>query len=509
MKPPSNVDTSLKDRRAILHQLERLHREPVTIDDLEDIGNALQKAGNKSLSPLLRRLWSESDSNLISRYAYLLDFFEEEGWLSQFVQIALQRKDLSGEGKAVLLTALKGHGLDVTAPPFARLLQESGIPVDAMVAPLLDLGEDGFLLFMEDFLCHSTEVQLEIVQELGLIGDRRILGLLDILLWYPDESIVREAVVALGRVRSSEAAQLLTDFLPQTNGSLKEAVDKSLRRLSFLGIHPSRRGPLPDYPFHAACAGPLDSSGCRALWISRWRGDSAIASLYLQVQDDGIKGAWGCFAAPESDVRKHLVEVCDEEGLVPVPVPYLLRLIRDAISRTGTGGIPLPAEFHVLRPLLFRGQDMTPLPYTPSLTVPSGAPFAVAGTDSLLDDEFFAGWFLASSRVYDFAEELTTAKHAGSKEDEVVARFCRELVDPDLHRIRERLVLMADLMRQAKRDERLIELTLAAAATLPPPTRCHFHPFVRRFARESIDIAKEALAEGFDLRQQLQEDDGD
>ena len=509
MKSPSNVDTSLKERRTILHQLERLRRESVTIDDLEEVGSALQKSGKRALSPLLRRLWRESDSSLISRYAYLLDFFDEEGWLSQFVQIALRREDLSGEGKAVLLAALKGYGLDVTAPPFARLLRESGVSVDAMVTPLLDLGEEGFLLFMEDFLCHSDEVQQEMVQELGSITDPRILGLLEILLWYPDEMIILETAATLGRVRSPGAAQLLADFLPHADSDVQDTVEKSLRRLSFLGIHPSRSGSVPDFPFHAACAGPLDSSGCRSLWISRWRSDTAIASLYLQVQeDDGIKGAWGCSSAPETDARKHLGEICDEEGLVPVPVAYVLRLIRDAISRTGSGGFLLPAEFHVLRPLLFRGQDMTPLPYEPSLTVPSGAAFAAAGTDSLLDDEFFAGWFLASARVYDFAEELAAETHARGEES-IVARFCRELVDPDLHRIRERLLLMADLMHHAKRDERLVQLALVAAATLPPPTRCHFHPFVRRFARESIDIAREALAEGFDLRQQLQEEEAD
>lgn len=507
MKPPPNIDTSLKERRAIMHQLELLQQEALTIEELEEIGAALQKSGKRALSPLMRKLWRESNSSLISRYAYLLDFFDEEGWLSQFVQIALQRHDLSGEGKAVLLAALKGHGLDVTTPPFARLLRESGTTVDVMVNGLLELGEEGFFLFMEDFLFHSREVQLEMVRELGSMPDPRILGLLEILLWFDDEEVVLETVAALGRIREPEAAFLLAGFLPHATGAHKEAIQKNLRRLSFLGIHPtSRHETYEDPPFHAACAAPLDSSGCRSLWISRWRGNHTIAWLYLQLNEhDGVKGAWGCSAAPELDTDKHLREVSDEEGLVPVPVEYVFRLVRDAISRSSTGGASLPAEFHVLRPHLFRGQDMAPLPYLPAVAVQGSGAGTVLGTESLLDDDFFAGWFLATPRVYDFAEELAAQKPARWFEDDIVARFCRELIDPDLDRIRERLLLIADLMSQAKREEQIIRLTLAAAATLPPPGKGHLHPFLRRFARESLEIAREALAEGFDLRQQLQE----
>lgn len=514
MKPPPNIDTSLKERRAILHQLELLQQETITVEQLEEIGAAMQKSGDRALSPLMRKLWRESNSSLISRYAYLLDFFDEEGWLSQFVQIALQRHDLSGEGKAVLLAALKGHGLDVTTPPFARLLRESGTTVDVMVNGLLEMGEEGFLLFMEDFLFHSREVQLEMVRELGSMPDSRILGLLEILLWFDDEEVVLETVATIGRIREPEAAFLLAGFLPYATVAYQETIQKNLRRLSFLGIHPP---PLDeayeDPPFHAACAAPLDSSGCRSLWISRWRSNKTVAWLYLQLNEhEGVKGAWGCSTAPESDTDKHLREVSDEEGLVPVPVEYVFRLVRDAISRSSMGGASLPAEFHVLRPHLFRGQDMAPLPYLPAVAVAVQGNTAgtMSGTESLLDDDFFAGWFLATPRVYDFAEELTARKPAKRFPEDVVARFCRELIDPDLDRIRERLLLIADLMSQAKREEPIIRLTLAAAATLPPPGRCHLHPFLRRFARESLEIARDALAEGFDLRQQLQElDDAD
>jgi hypothetical protein len=82
-----------------------------------------------ALSPLVRRLWRERNGDLISRYTYLLDFFEEEVWLDQLIQIALRRRDLEEDGKAALLGALEGYGIDVTAPPFSTLLAEIGGPL--------------------------------------------------------------------------------------------------------------------------------------------------------------------------------------------------------------------------------------------------------------------------------------------------------------------------------------------------------------------------------------------
>jgi hypothetical protein len=36
----------------------------------------------------------------------------------------------------------------------------------------------------------------------------------------------------------------------------------------------------------------------------------------------------------------------------------------------------------------------------------------------------------------------------------------------------------------------------------------HKHPFLKRFALESMDMARESLAEGYDLRDQECEEDG-
>src|ERR1017187_9389478 len=113
MERHKKIDESLKERHGIVRLLERLKNDDITLDEIEEIGAKLKKSGKRALSPLVRRLWRERSGDLISKYAYLLDFFEEDVWLDQLIQIALRRRDLEEEGKAALLAALEGYGIYV------------------------------------------------------------------------------------------------------------------------------------------------------------------------------------------------------------------------------------------------------------------------------------------------------------------------------------------------------------------------------------------------------------
>jgi hypothetical protein len=68
--------------------------------------------------------------------------------------------------------------------------------------------------------------------------------------------------------------------------------------------------------------------------------------------------------------------------------------------------------------------------------------------------------------------------------------------------------LTADLVRGSGRDKELVEQILAVALNL---VNCglplHRHPFLKRFALESMDMAREALAEGYDPREQECDED--
>jgi hypothetical protein len=157
---------------------------------------------------------------------------------------------------------------------------------------------------------------------------------------------------------------------------------------------------------------------------------------------------------------------------------------------------------------MFAGFDLMPAPYRPTFAeYPLGRGLSYREGEEisreLFADTFFAGWFMAGQRVYDFADEYRRAE----AREQVLERFCAELLAPELELIRERLLSSADLMRRCGRDSGLVARVVALAASLAGnPLPHHLHPFLRVFALQSMEIAREALALDDDGRLQAVEE---
>jgi hypothetical protein len=522
MERRKKIDESLKERHGIVRLLERLKSDNISFDEIEEIGIKLKKAGKRALSPLVRRLWRERSGDLISKYAYLLDFFEDDIWLDQLIQITLRRRDLGEDGKAAFLAALEGYGVDVTSPPFAALLAEVGGPLQLTLPKLLDKGEEGQICFMEDFLFAAPELRRAMVRELPYVPDPRVLSIIEVLLRIDDPEIAAEVLAALGKIREPGAVNLLQVVRDNSAHPLRELASKSLRRLSFLGMEtfaPSPSQPLP-LPYYATCASPFDGAGFRTLWLCRWGTEGRLASLFVQIhQTRGLTAAWGSSRQELFDCAKQLEEIRLEEGALAITPDYALQLINDAIYRSGKQGAFLPAEFYVLAGM-FQGGEIAAAQYEPDFTGydPPGAVIVshmIAKSAALFDDDCFAAWFLASPRVYDYAEEWIELEKRGGERvlvkemESLVERFCAELLAPEMETIRERLILTADLMQHTAREKEVVGQTLAVAMNLMNSVLpLHKHPFLKRFSLESMDMARDSLAEGYDLREhQCDEDD--
>jgi hypothetical protein len=511
MQRQRKIDETLTERHGILHLLARLKKDDITFAEMEEIGVKLQKSGKRALSPLVRQLWREKSGELISKYTFLLDFFDDEVWLDQLIQIALRRKDLEDEGKEALLDALEEYGVDVNCPPFSLLLNQAGSSLQVSLPKMLDKGEEGLVCFVEDVLFCSPDARLELIRELPRVQDRRILDLLEILLEVNDREIRREVADVLGRIRESRAASLLHGLRQDGDDLVRTAAVRSLRRLSFLGVTPvAPAAAVMPFPFHAAYASPIDGAGNRTLWISRSPEEGTLAVLYLQVHETtGIKAAWGSSVISADESARYLAETGSGDALVEVTHDYLLALVRDAVFRNGELGTFLPADFYVWRG--FAAGEIVPHPYEPEfvghdLHALADADLLIAGSAALLDEDFFADWGVTCGRVWDYAEEwIALEKPAGSgvlslRMASLLERFCKELLAPETERIRRRLLLTADLMQNTGIERQLVEMTLAAAVSLDAPRFLRHHPFLRRLALESMEMAREALAEGYDPR---------
>lgn len=512
----ARIDTSLPQRSDLVRLFHTLEREDLSHEEMEKIAAVVQKAGRPALPPLLRRLKKATNSSVIARYLYLLDFFEDDSWLDELVRITLKRKDLKVEAKTVLLAGLERSGIDIEELPFSRLLEEVGSASPAGLEALLDRGEAGFVSFMEDFAGYSSEAQVALVRILATSGAPAAEELLEILLGYSDREIVSEALCALGRIRRPSAAHVLVRFLRHGDEEFRGVAERSLKRLSFLGIHPEDL-PLAESSFHLAAASAIEVSGFRSLWLSRWNGKGGLDVLVLQTHEScGISDAAGYGELTPAGHDELFREAVIEESLLEISSDYAHILVRDALHLNAEKGFPLPPEFYVWRRILRTGET-APEPYLPdfptfNLADIASSNFLLETGDTLLDEDCFAGWFPSTGRVFDLADQLVELQGkdpSGLSEKMLAAllkQFMREVITPEKTRIARRLYLIADLMLRTGKERELVERILAAALHLTNGKIPYLkNPFLRRFALDSLYFARDAMEQGYDPRQIEQE----
>ena len=495
MQGSTNIDTSLEERHGILELLGRLRGSGVTIHEMEEIGLKFQQAGRRALRPLVRELWRESSGDLISKYAFILDFFETESWLDQLIQMAVKRRDLGADGKAALMIVLEGYGVDVNAPPFAGVFAGVGTQMRRAAQGALQLGEDGIVTFLDEFLSYPGDIQQTVIRELGDGGDPKGARMLEAMLWHEDETLARSALASLGKIRHPLAAGVLARFLDEGSAKLHPEALWSLRRLAFLGVRAPE--PKPALPFHSGYASAPDGDGYRSLMISRWVEEGSLAVLYLQVHERrGVLAAWGSGNLAEEDFQVELEAFSAQDELHRVTPEYVIALLRDSLFWS-RDLCYLPADYY-LRRGMFAGTDLTPQPYRPDFSeYRAGATLSYRDGEELsrrlFEDPLFSGWFMAGQPVCDLAEKYAV----GADQEAILERFCSELLTPGLELIRERLLACADLMRHLGRDAALVGRVLALARSLEGyRLPHHLHPFLRRFAWESLEIAGDTLGQG-------------
>ncbi|HBA89614.1 MAG TPA: HEAT repeat domain-containing protein [Geobacter sp.] len=495
MQQTNKIDNSLQERRDILDLLGRLRGDGISIHEMERIGQKFQQAGRRALRPLVRELWRENSGEMITKYAYILDFFETEDWLEQLIQIALKRHDLGADGKAALMVALEGYGVDVDSAPFKTEHRSTGSTLEQTVLSAIRLGEEGMVTFLDDFLSYPPEVQQIVIRELSHSDDPNSARMLEAMLWHEDREIVHAALTALGKIENPMAAGVLQNFIADADPELVPYATRCLRRLCFLGVQAPP--PRQSLPFHAGYATMPDGDGYRSLMISRWVGKGAVSVLYLQVHERrGILAAWGGADLTLEQFGAELEGFRAQDDLHHVPPAYVIDLVRDALYWSGDLCY-LPADFYMRRGI-FAGEEMTPVHF--ASTLPVLERYRVLSyqegeqiSRELFADPFFSGWFMASQRVHDFAEEY----RSGKDQEHVLERLCAELLAPELELVRERLLMAADMMRRCCRGQRDVERVIALAQSIPSGSLPHHqHPFLRAFALESMEVARESLERG-------------
>jgi hypothetical protein len=523
-----NIDTTLRERRRINRLLDFLKRDDLTGEQMERIGRRLQKSGKRALKPLVRKLWREQNGTALYRYTCMLDFFDASAWMDQIIQITLKRKDLEEDGKLALLDVLHDSGIDVTLPPFAAMTGYGSPTLEGFVTDCLGDGERGLVRFVDSFLDVADEFRSRMIQTLADTATAEAAALLEILLSFEKQDVVREAIAGLGRTRSGYALDVLNRAKERFDGDQAVLIRRSIQRLSFTGVREPLSLPTTfqqPLPFHEVYAGPVDFYGSRTLWFS-WRLDehAYAAMLILTGETDGMLNAISYRMKDDKEYGHILKDVAGGEMLSPVVSGYALAALRDALHRSREAGFYLPPDFYVdMR--FFRPDSLKPEAYVPRFklthleNIVEMIPGYVATSNDLLDEPGLEGWVLTEAALYDVADRFMALEEQGGSDtmpsdvlEKEIARCCDELIVPRRAEIIKRLLLTADYLQQIEGDEVAVQKTLATALSLVggflPDCR---HPFIRRLLLDSVDAARQTLAEGYDprLEEGFEDDDYD
>ncbi|HOP40756.1 MAG TPA: HEAT repeat domain-containing protein [Geobacteraceae bacterium] len=514
MKGFARIDTSLPQRSGLVRLLQRLEREDLSFDEMEKIADAVEEAGQRAIPPLMRRLRKVTSAAVIARYLYLLEYFDEACWFDELFRITLSRNDLDIEAKRVFLAGLERLGITSSDFPNSCLLGQTGDFSQTGLDEIFEQGDTGFVTFLEDLGYCSPEHRALKVRRLAGREEPAAETLLEILLGYSDREVVKEALSVLGGIRRSSAAAVLLRYLHRGTGAHRNLAERNLRKLAFLGISPMPgEKMMPDAAVLQAALGPIEGTGFRSAWFSRWNAKSGgVEVLFLQLHEIcGITEAAGFAELTSKEHDTLFRKAVSEEGLQQVSPSYAQAILQDALFHNIEHGFSIPPEFYVWQRIL--GSDaFKAVPHVPDfagfdLDRIAASSYLLEGADSLLDEECCAGWISAREQVFDIVDEFmckgkkSTADFSDKKIKALLGRFMREVVVPEKDRLARRLFLTADLMREAKTERELIERTLCTALNVAcekvPYIR---NPFLRRFALESLGFACDALAEGYDLR---------
>lgn len=515
------LDTSYRERRRIVRLLDFLTRDELTRDQLERIGRRLQKSGRRALPPLVRRLWQEQDHERIYRYTCMLDFFDATIWLDQLVALTLKRRDLADEGRLPLLEILQDYGIDVSSPPFSRD-EVTGATLNSFLDLCLQEGSWGMVRLMDRFLNADEMLRDQLIRRLGSRADQgaAAAACLRMLACFEYREVADLAVESLGTLRHGCALQVLQSLHNLPVEGLEERINRSIRRLGFLGIREPE--PLPDLFAEPAAllmaqATPLDCYGVRTLWFSWELCDTTLAGIVLQLGDqDGVRHAVASRFQNRREHDDYLDEINAEEGLYPVGAAYAVNVLRDALQQSIERSFYLPPDLYAWR-YLFGETDLRPADYVPGFPVElldgllDRMASLLAGCEELLDEPFFEGWLFTDPLIYELAEGCGAIPLGSCSPDTqqlVIERFCTELIEPDKPALLRRLLLSADFMQQTDCRKQSIQQVLALGLSLAgsqlPLSR---HPFIRRLGFDSIEMARQAMVEGFDPRTKQAYDD--
>lgn len=511
----SNVDYTLLYKKQIIDYLESLKNKEQTILQMDESMNKLFLMGKQVIPVCLSKL-KENDEAMASVACYALEYANDYSVVDPLLNILIM-PSVSDKIKARILAVLSHYGVDAGDLPLDIIMKDfDKMASDSLMEMLDDIGEDPFLIpyILDDLEEFSPEMKVAYIKDLGDQHDERAILLLEIMATIDDPLVAQAAIKALGKIKSGKALYVLYKLENlSTKDSIKRLAGREAQRLKFKGISMETFDPwkkLTD-PIKIYVSS-IDGLGSRALWVA-WRNpfkSRKISFMNLLINTQlGIKDCWGVSHISTREFNSSVKDFSKTTSVVECSLDYALTLIGDAIFTSEEIGYLAPYQFFFWKHLIEKHNRIRVQPYRPvflddDLDFKCTEEESLKETFDLFNYRFFCDWFIADSRVYDFAEEnkskrgYVLKKMTYQKAEKLFMKFTAELIEPEVDNIKRMLELSVDFLVLA--GEREIAKCAFCALLNMDRKPLHYHPFIQRMIIESIKVALNNMKNGFDMR---------
>ncbi len=520
----SKIDYTLMRRRQVIDFLEAIKQMPdLTPFEADEKMEELIQMGPHVPSVLLDLLHRCDDDETIEIITYALEYLGDEEIVEPLIDIFVDA-ETSEKVKLRLLSTLASYGIDTRDPEFAEIFEEAFDDIEAVMAQsteemlvAMQNSDEAITFLLENYQEFPPQAKMELVTQFGERKDARAVSLLKVLAVLGEPQIAEAAISYLGKIKSPLALAALSEIIAEIqDAALKQAAEKSARRLRLMEVQPPRltENP-PDGEIYKIILSFFDGTGSRILAFSRYVGTdkSHVESVNLMLKSGiGLADCYGSKSLSGVEFDEAVEALQEEVGGSEIRYEYGLLLLKDALWQNRENAQPVPPTF-VLWKSFFRDADISPEPYILRWAelVPNFE--AIRSNLDLLEESYelhecdeFMNWLDQSPETYHYAEQLEAlmdryhGRRLEREIDRLLKRYARDVFEPQRERIRRDLEYAADcLFRQVALDpdeieeDKTVEAEIALAAALhlgkQSITPLDEHPFIIRMMEESLENA--------------------
>ena len=368
---------------------------------------------------------------------------------------------------------------------------------------------------IEDFFMGHAK-GANILDMIGSMAGEKGVPLLTILADCERTEIALAAIRCLSRIKDDSSVSALKGIYHHSwRSEVIAEAEKGLRRLMFCGydvnsVRSSLKSSSLD--IHKVYVSPIDAMGNINLCLSINKENDKVETLFLTLNDEvGIIDVFGAKSMSGKDLSDMIEDIKNDAMLVEGNMDYFMKLLNNSLFQSEEHRLLLSPEFHYRKQPI--KEFLKPEHFKPELKLSflkrsKRDKSLVEKGKELLELDEFSGWIISTPSTFHYAEKASTlidgAKGLNSyKERLIIKEYCKDVLAPMADRLRPRLFAMAHFLLNFSNRQDLAAIAIATAFNIGRKGEIPFIelPFIKAMAEKSILNCREALEDGFDLRE--------